>query len=95
MKRIGGFRRKSRYKLRQNISSRGKLPITKILQEFQIGERVVLKLEPSHMGGMFFPRFQGRVGEVVKKQGDCLLVKIKDGNKVKQCLTHPVHLQKI
>ena len=95
MKRVGGFRRKTRYKLKQSVSNKGKLPVTKFLQEFNIGDRVVLKAEPSYQGGMFFLRFQGRVGEVVKKQGNCYLVAIKDGKKAKECLTHPVHLQRV
>ena len=95
MKRVGGFRRKTRYKLRQSISNKGKLPVTKFLQEFEMGSRVVLKAEPSYQGGMFFLRFHGKVGEVVGKQGDCYLVAIKDGKKAKKCLTHPVHLQRV
>lgn len=95
MKRVGGFRRKSRYKMRQSISNRGKLPITKYLQTFEIGEKVILKAEPSHQGGLFFLRFQGKIGDVVKQQGECYLVRIKDGKKLKQCLVHPIHLKKI
>ncbi|MFP4401685.1 MAG: 50S ribosomal protein L21e [Candidatus Nanoarchaeia archaeon] len=95
MKRIGGFRRKTRYKMRQSISNKGKLPVSKFMQEFEIGERVVLKAEPSYQGGLFFLRFQGKVGDVIKKQGECLLVNIKDGKKAKKCLVHPVHLQRI
>lgn len=95
MKRIGGFRRKTRHKMRQSISNKGKLPVSKFMQEFEIGERVILKAEPSHQGGLFFLRFQGKVGDVIKKQGECVIVQIKDGNKLKKCLVHPIHLQRI
>lgn len=95
MKRVGGFRRKTRYKLRQSISNKGKLPVTRFLQEFEMGEKVLLKAEPSYQGGMFFLRFHGKIGEIVGKQGDCYLVAIKDGKKAKKCLSHPVHLQRV
>ncbi len=95
MKRVGGFRRKTRYKLRQSISDKGKLPVTKFLQEFEMGEKVLLKAEPSYQGGMFFLRFHGKIGEVVGKQGECYLIQIKDGKKAKKCLVHPVHLRRV
>lgn len=92
MKRVGGFRRKTRYKLRKSISQKGKIHISKFLQTFEIGDRVLLKAYPSYQGGMFFLRFHGKIGEIVGKQGDCYKVSIKDGNKRKECIVHPVHL---
>ena len=94
MKRIGGSRRKSRHKMRKSVSEKGKLHIKRYLQTYENGDRVLLKAYPSKQGGLFCLRFHGKIGEVTGKQGECYLVKIKDGNKEKQCLTHPVHLLK-
>jgi large subunit ribosomal protein L21e len=94
MKRIGGFRRKTRHKLRKNIREKGKISIKEYLKTLQIGDTVKLKAEPSVQKGMYFPRFHGRTGKVVKKQGTNYYVEIKDGNKKKLILVHPVHLQK-
>lgn len=95
VKRLGGFRRKTRKIFRKNIRSKGKISIVKFLKKFDDNDRVVLKAEPSYQKGMYFPRFHGKIGIVVGKQGDCYKVKIKDGKSDKVQLVHPIHLKKI
>lgn len=95
MKRIGGSRRKTRYKMRKSISERGKIPIRRFLASFENDEKVLLKAFPSHQGGLFSLRFHGKIGKITGKQGSCYKVEIKDGNKVKECVVHPVHLLKV
>ena len=92
--RRGGFRRKTRSKLRKQVKTRGKISIRKYFQGFKAGERVVLAAEPAVQKGMYFPRFHGRSGIILKKQGNCYAVSFKDGNKEKVVITHPVHLKK-
>ena len=92
MKRVGGFRRKSRHKLKRSVKEKGKLPIQRFLQKFETGEKVVLKAYPSYHRGFFSLRFWGKAGEIVKMQGKCYQVKIRDGKKEKICVVHPVHL---
>ena len=92
MKRIGGNRRKSRYKMRKSVSEKGKLHIKRFLQTFESGDKVLLKAYPSYHKGLFALRFYGKIGEITGKQGECYKVDIKDGNKVKSCVIHPVHL---
>jgi len=94
MKRIGGNRRKTRYKMKKPVSAKGKLPISKILQNFEEGDKVLLKAEPSYQKGLFCLRFHGKIGEVVGKQGKCYLVSIKDGKTKKELITHPIHMIK-
>jgi len=95
MKRVGGFRRKTRHKLKKNKRERGKISITRYLQEFKPGDKVCLKAEPAVQKAMYFPRFHGRTGIVKGKRGSCYEIKIKDGNKIKTIITHPVHLKRI
>lgn len=92
MKRIGGNRRKTRYKMKKSISDKGKLHISRFLQAFEEGDKVLLKAYPSYQKGLFNLRFHGRIGEVVSKQGECYVVGVKDGKKLKQFVVHPVHL---
>jgi large subunit ribosomal protein L21e len=94
MKRVGGARRKSRYKMKKSISEKGKLHIKRFLQKYEVGDRVLLKAYPSHQGGIFCLRFHGKIGEVIGMQGTCYKVAIKDFKKAKECLVHPVHLLK-
>ena len=93
--RIGGFRRKTRSKLRKRKSDRGKISINKYLQKFKVGERVCLKAEPAVQHGMYFPRFHGKHGVVSGMQGKCYTIKIKDKTKEKELIVHPVHLKKV
>ncbi|MBI2671091.1 50S ribosomal protein L21e [Candidatus Woesearchaeota archaeon] len=94
MQRIGGFRRKTRHKLRKNIHERGKISIKKFLQKFDQGTRVYLKADSGYQKGMYFPRYHGKAGIVTGKQGSCYYVKIKDQNKHKILLVHPIHLKR-
>ncbi|MBS3151773.1 50S ribosomal protein L21e [Candidatus Woesearchaeota archaeon] len=94
-KRIGGARRKTRHKLAKNVRDKGKISLTRYFQDFKSGDKVCLSAEPSVHGGMYFPRFHGKVGTVVGKQGKCYQVKIKDVQMLKIVLAHPVHLKKV
>ncbi len=92
--RTGGFRRKTRHKLRKNKKEKGKISIRKYFQKFKEGDKVYLKAEPAVQKGMYLPRFHGKAGCIVKKQGECYYVKIKDGKKEKNLLVHPIHLKR-
>ncbi|MCF7798568.1 50S ribosomal protein L21e [Candidatus Woesearchaeota archaeon] len=92
--RVGGFRRKTRYKMRKNVSSRGKVSLRNFLQTFAVGEKVKLGAEPAYQKGMYFPRFYGRVGIISKKVGTCYEIKIEDLGKAKTVVVHPVHLRR-
>ena len=95
VQRIGGFRRKTRSKLKKPEGEKGKVAISRFFNTFEEGESVVLKIEPSVHAGMPYPRFQGKSGVVVGKQGECIKVLIKDGSMEKMIISHPVHLLKI
>jgi large subunit ribosomal protein L21e len=78
--------------MQKTLSMKGKLHVSKYLQQFNEGDKVVLVPYPSHQGGLFCLRFHGKTGEVIGQQGDCYKVQIKDGGKEKLCIVHPVHL---
>ena len=92
--RIGGFRRKTRSKLKKNIREKGKLSLRRFFQSFKTGEKVKLIAEPAYQKGMYFPRFHGKIGEVAGQKGKCYEVKIKDGRAEKLLIVHPIHLRK-
>tara|TARA_Y100000034_G_scaffold126405_1_gene177583 strand:- start:60 stop:350 length:291 start_codon:yes stop_codon:yes gene_type:complete len=90
----GSRRRKTRSKLRKRVADRGKISIRTYLQQFKENDRVILVAEPAVQNGMHHPRYQGKTGTITKMQGTCYHVKIKDGNKEKVMITHPIHLKK-
>jgi len=85
-----GYRRKTRH-LRVKLRDRGKIKIRKYMQEFQEGEIVSISINPRYQN-IPHPRFQGKSGRVVKKQGRAYYVQIKDKNKTKQIMSNPEHL---
>ena len=94
VKRIGGMRRKTRYKFRKEKKNKGKISITRYLQSFSIGDRVYLTVEPAIQKGMYFPRFMGNSGIIKSKRGKCYEVVIDDSGKEKKLIVHPIHLRK-
>ena len=93
--RVGGARRKSRYKFSRTLRQRGKVPITSYLQTLHEGSKVQLVANTYMQDGIYHPRFHGRVGQVVGKQGECYQVLIEDGSIQKKLIVHPVHLRKV
>lgn len=94
VKRIGGLRRRTRYKFRKEKRARGKISTTRYLQSFNVGDRIYLNVEPSVQKGMYHPRFMGRSGIIKGKRGKCYEVSISDLGKEKTLIIHPVHLRK-
>jgi len=93
--RIGGMRRKTRYKLKKEIRQRGKLSLSKYFQSFGVGDKVYLIAEPAIQKGFYHPRFFGRAGVVIGMRGTCCQIRISDLGKQKTLIVHPVHLRKV
>lgn len=94
VKRIGGIRRKTRYKFRKEKRNKGKISITKYFQSFNIGDKVYLTVESAVQKGMYYPHFMGRAGMIRGKRGKCYEVAINDLGKEKMLIVHPVHLKR-
>ncbi len=92
-KRKGGFRRKTRGELTKPASEKGKVSLRRYLAKFKDGDKVVLKLDPTVNEGTFHARFIGKEGTVVGTRGSCYEVKIRDMNKFKTIIVHPIHLR--
>jgi ribosomal protein L21E len=93
--RIGGARRKTRQKFSKNYKARGKISLRSYLQTLEAGDKVALQAETAVPEGMYFRRFHGKIGTVSKRLGSCYEVVIKDYDKVKHIIVHPVHLKKL
>ena len=95
MKRIGGSRRKTRYKLKKDKRSRGKISLTRYLQRLEIGQKVTLSPEPAVQKGMYHSRFMEKTGIVTGMQGKCYKISINNLGKNKILIVHPGHLKKL
>jgi len=94
MKRVGGFRRRTRHKFQKTRRQKGKVSMQKYFQEFKEGDKVMLAAEPAVQKGMYFRRFHSNVGIVAGRQGRCYAVRIKDLGSEKTVIVHPVHLKR-
>lgn len=79
---------------RKPIRTRGKLPLSKYFQELKEGDFVAVVRDVSEKAN-FPERLQGKTGIVEEKKGKVYGIKIKDIEKEKKFLIHPIHLKKI
>jgi len=93
MKGSHGYRRKSR-SLKVKPRDKGKIRIRRYLQQFDENEAVSISIDASYQN-IPHPRFQGKSGKVIRKQGRACYVRIRDGEKTKNLLINPEHLIKI
>ena len=87
-----GFRRKTRYLLKRKPRERGKTGLSKVLREYEIAEKVVIKLDPSVHKGMPHRRFHGRIGVIADKRGKSYIVNVSQGNAIKEIIVRPEHI---
>jgi len=84
----------TRDKLKNKPRDRGTSPPQRAVEEFDTGEKVHLKIDPSVPNGRFHPRFDGQTGTVEGKQGDAFKVDIVDGGKEKTIIVTAAHLRR-
>jgi large subunit ribosomal protein L21e len=89
-----GFRSRSRGVFTKKVRERGMPPITRFLQKFEVGEKVLVNLEPSDPHGQPHPRYQGRVCTVLGPVGRAYRIEFLDGGKRKELIANPVHLRR-
>ena len=83
----------TRNKLKNDPRERGTSPPNRAVQEFEVGQKVHLAIDPSVSDGRFHPRFSGHTGEVIGSQGTAYKVQINDGGKDKTIIVKPAHLR--
>jgi large subunit ribosomal protein L21e len=93
MPNSNGPRKKTRNKLSNEPRDRGTSPPQRAIAEFEEGQMVHLKLDPSVPDGRFHPRFNGHTGEVFGQQGEAYKVRITDGDTAKTLVVKPAHLR--
>lgn len=95
VKRSKGIRNKTRQILRKKPRQRGLSPITRALQEFEEDTPVAIVTDPSVHKGMPHRRFHGKTGYVEGKRGTAYVVRVRQGNAMKQIIVRPEHLKRV
>ncbi len=92
MPKSKGFRYKSRDLLTRPMKGRQGPNPEIYLQDFQPGEKVVIKLNPTVHKGAPHKRYHGKVGEILGKRGRAYLVRIRLGESFRTLIVLPDHL---
>ncbi len=87
-----GFRSRSRGTFTKEVREKGLPPVTRYLRAFEVGEKVVVRIEPSDPHGQPHPRYQGRTCTVLGRSGKAYRIEFLDGGKRKELVANPIHL---
>ena len=93
MKRSKGLRVRTRSILRRRKKERSRLNISRVIHQYEEGDRVAIVLDGGQQMGMPHRRFNGRTGFINKRQGKAWVVSVKDGNMQKTVIARPEHLR--
>ncbi len=90
-----GPRRRTRKLFRKSLSEKKPISISRYMQEFDVGDKVLIHAEPSIQKGLPFKRFVAKVGIVAGKRGNSYILDIQEFNKKKMLIVNPIHLRKL
>jgi large subunit ribosomal protein L21e len=93
MRSSKGYRTGTRRLLTKEPRERGRIRLSKLLQEYQPGNRVVIKIDSSVQKGMPHKRFHGKIGTILNKRGRSYVVSVSQGDAVKEIIVRPEHLE--
>ena len=79
---------------RKRVREKGKLKLSSYFKKIDDGADVALVTDLG-VRASFPKRLKGMSGKVSGSRGKFKLVEIKDGNKLKTFIVHPVHLRKL
>jgi len=94
-KRAHGKQQGCRKILTRTPRNKGKVSIVKQLKKFEIGDKVMVKIEPMIKKNLIHRRFLNKSGVIIEKRGEAYRVRVKDLNKEKDVLVKPFHLIKL
>lgn len=89
-----GMRRKSRSTLSKRVREKGRIPLSRLLTEYGLGDKVVIDINSGVHKGMPHKRFQGRVANIVEKRGKAYVLEIPHKRKSKFIISTPHHIKK-
>ena len=89
-----GPRRKSRSVLTKRVREKGKLGLSRLLVAYNIGDKVVINIDPAIHKGMPHKRFQGKVATIVEKRGKAYVLEIPQRKTSKLVIAGPEHIMK-
>jgi large subunit ribosomal protein L21e len=93
MRKSKGFRSGARRLLTKEPREHGKLRLSKLLYEYEPGNRVLIRIDSSVHKGMPHRRYHGRVGTIIDKRGRSYVISVSQGDALKEIIVRPEHLE--
>ena len=88
-----GYYSGTRSLLKKPTRAKGKPQIGKLLQDYVPGSQVIIKMDSSVQKSMPHKRFHGKIGTVVEKRGRGYVVRVPQGEAVKEIIVRSQHLE--
>lgn len=76
----------------KRIREKGKLKFSRYFKKIDSGASVAITIDRG-VNAPFPNRIQGKTGKVIESRGRFKVIELKDGNKVKRFIIHPIHLK--
>jgi large subunit ribosomal protein L21e len=88
-----GYCAGTRSLMRKAVRDKGKPKLTKFLYDYAIGASVIIKIDSAQQKSLPHRRFHGKIGTVIDKRGRGYVVKVAQGNSVREIITRTEHLE--
>jgi len=88
-----GYYAGTRSLLKKPTREKGKPKISKILQDYQPGSQVIIRMDSSTQKSMPHKRFHGKIGTVKERRGRGYVVIVPQGNSIKEIIVRSEHLE--
>jgi len=93
MKPSKGYRAGTRSLARKPVREKGKPKLTKFLYEYENGASVIIKIDSAQQKALPHRRFHGKIGKVIEKRGRGYVIRVAQGNAVKDIILRTEHLE--
>jgi large subunit ribosomal protein L21e len=90
-----GLRCRSRERLSKHPRERGMRGLSSFLQDYSVGQRVAIKIDPTRIETAPHKRFHGLTGTVMGRRGSAYVVEVFLGDKRKTIITEAEHLRPV
>lgn len=82
-----------RDKFTKKVREKGLPSTSKFLLQYEKGQEVTIKIDPSVHKGVPHHRYHGDTGKIIKTQGKAYVVRVTKGGQNKKLIVRPEHLR--
>jgi large subunit ribosomal protein L21e len=88
-----GYYAGTRSLLKKATRDKGKPKISKLLQQYQPGSQVIIRMDSSTQKSMPHKRFHGKIGTIKEKRGRGYVISVPQGNSTKEIIVRSQHIE--